>query len=496
MTMTEEAMTEAVRLEALRALDVLDTPPESEFNAIVAGARHLFECKFAFISLIDADRQWFKAKAGLKVTETPLQISFCTHAVSADNLLVVPDAREDLRFAANPLVTGEPHIRFYAGVPLRVKATTACKRVPVGTLCVADDQPHAPAADKLEMLCGMAHVIEALLEARRTSRESLRLALDRDEALDAMARMHRLLQHAERMARIGSWRLELVSGQVHWSDQTYAIHGIAPGSEALLERALGFYPSDDRAKLEAALALCIDQGTPWDLELNFTDAQGHARRVRTLGELDQGAGKGIAITGVIQDITDRYRFERGLLAAARTDELTGIPSRRAFNEELEVALNSPRGAEPPVLAIIDLDHFKEVNDRLGHAAGDEVLRTMAAKLRSAQYLGDYFIARLGGDEFVLLLRGPRPPGQLERDIECLLTDLRCSVPAGGGTIHVSATIGVCAYGGRYVDRSALLTEADEALYRAKRRQRGTGVIAGSNVLIKGLPDDRRGHGQG
>lgn len=477
-------VSEEDRLQALWSLNILDTPPESEFDAIVAIARHLFGCKFAFVTLVDADRQWFKAKCGLPATETPRDISFCTHAVAADDLLVVPDTTRDDRFAANPLVTGEPHLRFYAGVPLHVKGSEGTRSLPIGTLCVADDQPHAPTPDKLEMLRGMAHVIETLLEARRISRESLSLALARQDALDDMARTHRLLQHAERMARIGSWRLDLANGHVHWSDQTYAIHGLSPGTKELLDTALEFYPGEDRVELQMALERCAEQGTPWDLELNFTDAQGQARRVRTLGEIDQRGGKRVAIMGVIQDITDRYHFERTLLAVARTDELTGIPSRRAFNEELEAALRRGPEGDPLVVAIIDLDRFKEVNDRLGHVAGDEVLRVMAGKLRAAHYLGDHFIARLGGDEFVLLLRGERSLEQLTCNIERLLSDLRYSVPAGDSTILVSATIGACAYGARYADRSALVTEADEALYRAKRMQRGTGAIAGSNTLIR------------
>jgi diguanylate cyclase (GGDEF)-like protein/PAS domain S-box-containing protein len=484
MVNTSRIINDETRLEALRALDILDTPPEAGFDAIAAGARHIFGCKFAFVSLIDADRQWFKAACGLQASETPREVSFCTHAVAADDLLVISNTRNDMRFANNPHVVGSPFIRFYAGVPLRAAVPGGGAALPIGTLCVVDDQPHDPTSDKLDMLVGMAGVVEALLEARRTSKENLQMALDRQDALDDMARTHRLLQHAERMARIGSWRLELESGKVHWSDQTYAIHGLALGSQAQLGAAMQFYPEDDRAKLETALERCAHEGTAWDLELNFTDAQGHPRRVRTLGEIDQRAGKRLAIMGVIQDITDRYHFERRLVAVARTDELTGIPSRRGFNEELEAALDRAQKGFPLAIAIIDLDRFKEVNDRLGHATGDEVLRVMANKLRAATYLGNYFVARLGGDEFVLILQGSRTQEQLSIDIARLLADLRYAVSGDHDGIIVSATIGACVYGTSYVDRSSLLKEADEALYRAKRMQRGTGAIAGSSTSIQ------------
>jgi diguanylate cyclase (GGDEF)-like protein len=479
---------ERARLEALRALELLDTPPEAEFDAIVAGAQHLFGCKMAYVSLIDAERQWFKARCGIAVSETSRDISFCDHTVATDDMLVIPDALHDNRFAGSPLVLGPPFIRFYAGVPLRVRGQEGSVRLPIGTLCVADDHPHDPSPDKLIMLKGMARVIEAILETRRLSRESLRLALERQDALDEMARAQRLLQHAERMARIGSWRLELATGHVHWSDQTYAIHGVEPGLEERLNTALHFYPEEDRAKLEAALVECAEQGKPWDLELDLTDARGQLRRVRTLGEVDQRAGERVAIMGVIQDISDRYRFERRLHEVARTDELTGIPSRRAFNEELDFALVEARkGGDPFAIAIVDLDRFKEVNDRLGHAAGDEVLRLMAAKLQSIRYLGHHFIARLGGDEFVLLLRGKHAEGGLVASIEQLLLELRHQVPADDCSILVSATIGACAYDANHPNRATLLKCADDALYRAKGIRRGTGAVAGREDHIEPAP---------
>lgn len=477
-------MDEEARLAALRALDVLDTPSEAAVDAIVTGAQLLFRCKSAFVSMVDADRQWFMSACGLDVSETPRSISFCTHTIAADAVQVIRDTHLDARFVDNPLVVGEPFVRFYAGVPLRAAAPGGGPRYPVGTLCVIDDRPRTPSAQTLKALAGMAQVVEALLEARRTSRQNLRLAFDRQDALEEMARTHKVLQHAERMARIGSWRLDLDSGIVRWSDQTYAIHGLEPGTEEHLVDALLFYPEEDRAKLKAALDECSRSGTAWDLELNFTDVQGRSRRVRTLGEVDLRDGRPVALIGVIQDITDRYQFERRLVAVARTDELTGIPSRRAFNEEIEQLLDTSASTPAVTVAIIDLDRFKEVNDQLGHAAGDRVLRAMAARLKAADYLGDHFVARLGGDEFVVVLRGQRDLAEVEQAIGRLLDDLRYSLPIAEGVIEVTATIGVSSDGARHVNRSSLLQEADEALYRAKRMARGSGAIAGTGRLVE------------
>ncbi len=472
---------EQERLEALHALEVLDSPPETEFDAIVAGARHIFDCAFAFVSMIDADRQWFKAKCGIDADETPRDISFCNRVIHADEMLVIPDAQRDPRFADSPFVTGMPFLRFYTGVPIRVR-TRAGARLPVGTLCVADTRPHDPSAEQLELLRNLARVVETLLETRQAGRENLELAMARHEALFDMQRTQRLLQHAERMAQIGSWRLDRATGQVHWSDQTYSIHGLERGQEKLLAHALEHYPPADRARVEAALNVCLTEGRSWDLELDFVTVDGQPRRVRTLGESEVRDGRPIAVIGVIQDITERHQLERRLRTYAQTDELTGVASRRAFNERLEHAIADARDQPALAVAILDLDRFKEVNDRLGHLAGDEVLKRIGARLYGLDYLGDGLVARLGGDEFVVLLHGAHAQRLLPETIERLLGDLRLPVPADDGEILVSATIGACSHTPGQ-DRAALLKAADEALYRAKRWQRGTGAIAGRMPIL-------------
>lgn len=124
------------RLRALRELLILDTPPEARFDRIVAFAAGEFEVPIALISLIDRDRQWFKARVGLEVCETAREVSFCGHAILQPAVFTVLDAARDPRFADNPLVLGAPFIRFYAGAPLVLPGGAA-----VGTLCLIDTRP-------------------------------------------------------------------------------------------------------------------------------------------------------------------------------------------------------------------------------------------------------------------------------------------------------------------------------------------------------------------
>lgn len=129
---------DAQRLRALRELLILDTPPEERFDRIVAFAADEFEVPIALISLVDRERQWFKARVGLDVCETAREISFCGHAVLQPEIFMVLDAARDPRFADNPLVLGAPFIRFYAGAPLMLPGGAA-----VGTLCLIDSRPRA-----------------------------------------------------------------------------------------------------------------------------------------------------------------------------------------------------------------------------------------------------------------------------------------------------------------------------------------------------------------
>jgi GAF domain-containing protein len=135
------------RLQALHALLILDTPPEQRFDRIVRFAADEFEVPVALISLVDRDRQWFKARVGTEVCETARDISFCGHALTSNDVLLVPDAVLDPRFADNPLVIGAPFIRFYAGAPLETRPGLR-----VGTLCLIDTRPRALDATDLAIL--------------------------------------------------------------------------------------------------------------------------------------------------------------------------------------------------------------------------------------------------------------------------------------------------------------------------------------------------------
>jgi PAS domain S-box-containing protein len=146
-----QAWDEASRLDALRALKLLDTPPEERFDRVTRMVKTVLKVPTALISLVDAERQWFKSRDGLDASQTARDISFCTHAILQDDVFVVEDAWADPKFADNPLVTGPPYIRFYAGKPLF--STTGKK---VGTLCVLDSRPRQLSEEEEAKLASLA----------------------------------------------------------------------------------------------------------------------------------------------------------------------------------------------------------------------------------------------------------------------------------------------------------------------------------------------------
>lgn len=146
---------ENTRLEALLALNILDTKPEERFDRLTRIAKESLDVPVSIVSLVDRDRQWFKSIIGLDVCETSREVSFCGHAILSDEPLIVPNALEDDRFVENPLVTNEPHIRFYAGIPLK-----AINGERLGTFCVIDTKPRTLSRNQLNLLIDLGSMVE------------------------------------------------------------------------------------------------------------------------------------------------------------------------------------------------------------------------------------------------------------------------------------------------------------------------------------------------
>ena len=192
---------EEARLAALRRYRILDTDPEQAFDDLTMLASHICGTPMALITLIDGDRQWFKSEVGVGIRQTERSIAFCTHAIQHSGIMEVPDAREDERFRHNPMVVGEPHIRFYAGAPLITPDGHA-----LGTLCVVDIRPRRLTDEQTRALEALRRQAQAQLELRHNllELEAALAARDRAEAQQTalVARLRESLEKVDKLSAL------------------------------------------------------------------------------------------------------------------------------------------------------------------------------------------------------------------------------------------------------------------------------------------------------
>ncbi len=310
---TRPSWTEAERLSALRKYAILDTSPEQAFDDIVRLTAQLLEAPIVAVNLIDAGRQWFKAEIGLGVREMPLDDSICKFALLEDERMVVSDTREDARFDRNPLVTGGPGLRFYAGEVLKTS-----DGLPLGTLCVLDTKPRPQGLTALQALNlrTMAQQVWSQLELRK-------IVFEQEQALAEQARMQAELRSAHERTRLateaaglGLWSWDIGADQVKWENaRPYDILGIAPGSEPIAARRFvrDFVHPDDSAAFSETVAAAVRTSAQFHFQGRLLRPDGALRWVDFFGRAQPSQGGAAPlILGVVTDITARKLAEMEL----------------------------------------------------------------------------------------------------------------------------------------------------------------------------------------
>ncbi|PLK68803.1 hypothetical protein C0V73_22385 [Rhizobium sp. TH135] len=584
------AANEGERLSALRELSLPKTGADASLDTLCRTAQELFAVPVALISLVEDDHQWFKSNCGLSLNQTSREVSFCAHAIQQDEVFVVSDATTDDRFCANPLVKGDPFIRFYAGAPISLTPG-----INVGTLCIIDRVTRSFSDSDREKLASLAQVVAALLQLTKVqsqlSGENRRKSAIFEKAtaglvihdehggtLDCNTKAAHILgltveQVLGRSAVDPGWALidehevplpanetpamralsgpTTVRGQVvgiktqghetRWLRADAQVFTVEAGEKQVLVSfidvtdeetarreaataremmatiietipdAIAAYDQNDRLLLcnaayrdyYSASAPAIKIGERFEDILRYGLKAGQYRdagnthashevwlstrlkrhrnpnRDTMIQHLDDGrwlqvrerkSPSGI-IVGVRTDITAVKKAEEKVRLLADRDPLTGLLNRRSFMRQLQNAVNGRRPEDGlGAIAIVDLDHFKDLNDTLGHDSGDQFLQELSRRLQEGVRPLDK-VARLGGDEFALLL-----PGLADRDlalqvVQRLMKTVTCPVQVSGKIIEPQMSIGVVSYPADGTEVFELLKNADIAMYESKKAGR-------------------------
>lgn len=308
-----------------------------------------------------------------------------------------------------------------------------------------------------------SHESTAAVVARLTALIEAQARVIRD--YEARARAHEIFERTSAAARLGIWECDLTTERLQWSGGTYDMFGIARDTPLVRKQSLIRYPEHSLKQLEAVRSKALAEGKDFSLESEIVTPGGEHRWIRITAAVECGGKRALRLFGLKQDITQEKAERDRLRYLAEFDGLTGLANRPAFEAALAAFCRHIHKSNGGALLLVDLDGFKDVNDTLGHAAGDECLKEAARRL--AQVCGHAILtARVGGDEFAILFGQPGPdvpsvPGVAARIIRAMSRPVDCA----GRSFRIGASVGI-AYAAACPPHE-LVRRADMALYAAK-----------------------------
>lgn len=307
-------LNEKGRLAALQSLDILDTTGEKEFDELVSLAAYIWETPIALISFIDADRQWIKSGIGFEQANILRDVSFCSHTILSNSIFVVGDTSCDNRFSNNPLVTGDPHIRFYAGMPL-----VTADGYSVGTLCVMDREPRQISTHQNQILKTLANLVMRQIEIKKISSERVHIE-------EQLREKTILFNETERLSQIGSWEYDSDRETVIWSEEMYNIVGMQRDPVRLVHEAfLQRIHPEDREQVHVTMNRAIEAGEGYEIEFRVRTDDGREKILigRSICLKDDG-GKVIKRRGIVQDVTERKKAFAALVDSREQEQLKAL----------------------------------------------------------------------------------------------------------------------------------------------------------------------------
>ena len=455
--MASFSVEEVLRVEEVGRYRFLVGRRNEMLDDICTLAKGLFAAHYAAVSLVGERDLWLLTPEPDAPASLPRSEAFCSRTILGEEVVVSNRADADpamARFWAQC----RDEIQFYAGAPL-----TMAEGSNVGALCILDRKRRPFGDGDKEHLRKLA-----VLAANELQRQRTLLELRDQQAL---------VSQAAALARVGSWDLNFATGTIVWSEEMYRILQMDPALPPLTpeEFADRMVEPADREWLANAMQNAVSESRA----IQIVVADGARRWINLIGEVEHVDGVAVRMLGSIQDVTELHEGRLRIEHLAYRDSLTGLPNRALFTKQFQHEIEQARVHGTKVgLILLDLDHFKDVNDTLGHDAGDVLLQSVAERMTRAYRRTDT-VARLGGDEFAIILPDIRGVEDMTRPTEVLMALLRHPVEHGDKVFTISASVGGAVYPSDDDDAAQLLKSADIALYEAK--------AAGRNRMVTYKP---------
>lgn len=288
-----------------------------------------------------------------------------------------------------------------------------------------------------------------------------------------LARYKKMYERSSSLAKIGVWECDLATEALTWTDSVYDIFELPLRTPVTRELILSLYTDHSRAELDALRERAVREASGFTLDIEVRTAKGKPRWVRISADVECEQGRAVRLFGTKQDITYEKQLWEKMRLLAECDPLTGCANRGVFEKRLAAALIAKTCEERlAALVLLDVDGFKQVNDTLGHAAGDECLRQTARQLRDVFGPGS-LVARIGGDEFGVLILGQHEAQRVEAQVADAVVRIRTPVKWSENVVSVSASIGFALTADSDAGPTKLFADADDALYAAKAAGRDT-----------------------
>ena len=477
-TFVTAANTEALRLAELQEYGIDHIDDVSALESLLKLASELSGVRSAAINIVTSSTQTTIAAVNPHYpSQLDRNLTLCSFVVASGRMMEAPDASVDLRLCNSPNVVAPDGLRFYAGYPLVSKRGAV-----LGTLCLSDTVPHVLTARQKARVAGLAEIAGTLLKVYRTELRRSRIAA----MMEVQSAALRLNQRAVEASSNGVLIVDAQRADMPIIYANRAFETLTGYTQAEILgqncRFLQGKESDQAGLRSLRLSLQSHQDGHALLRNYRKDGTAFWVDLHTAPVRDE-QGTVTHYVGFQTDCTERIRYQDELLHQAGHDSLTGLANRSLLQDRIEQALIRTRSGEQTAIVFIDLDRFKLINDSMGHAAGDLLLKECALRI-SAKVSQSDTVARMGGDEFVLLLHQVAGPLAVQQQTDTILTALNAPFYINGDTIAISASAGIALHPAHGDTTSALLRNADIAMYDAKSHGRDNSRVFSTNLSAR------------